>query len=186
MALAAALLILLLASPAVYAADHTVGGSNGWSQTGDYTTWAKSQTFIVGDNLVFNYDSTHSVDEVSQSDYTNCKTSSPIKSYTGGSTTISLTTAGPMYFICPTFGHCQGGMKLAITVGASSPSPGGTPPATSSPPSSSSSPPPPTTSTTSSPPPPPPSSGATGDFGNSNVLMLVLALVLVGLHAYMG
>lgn len=45
------LLFLLLASPAVFAKDHTVGGDGGWSQSGDYTTWAAGETFAVGDSL---------------------------------------------------------------------------------------------------------------------------------------
>lgn len=45
------LLFILLASPAAFAKDHIVGGDGGWSQSGDYTTWAGGETFTVGDNL---------------------------------------------------------------------------------------------------------------------------------------
>ncbi|KAJ6320685.1 hypothetical protein OIU78_015968 [Salix suchowensis] len=101
-------------------------------------------------------------------DYDGCITSNLVKTYTGGSTTITLSAAGPMYFICSTSGHCGNGMKLAITVVAASgtpstpttpatPSDGGS--TTPSTPSGSSSPTTPSTSATS--PPPPPSSGAT-------------------------
>lgn len=51
MAMRIALLILALATPVVYGAQHVVGGSQGWSQTGDYTTWTNSQAFAVGDTL---------------------------------------------------------------------------------------------------------------------------------------
>lgn len=52
MALAAVCLIVsLLAVPAAHAVDHIVGGSPGWNQGVDYTTWASGQKFAVGDNL---------------------------------------------------------------------------------------------------------------------------------------
>lgn len=52
MAFAAIFLFVLLASPIMcYGKDHIVGGSDGWSQSGDYSTWASAQTFNVGDNL---------------------------------------------------------------------------------------------------------------------------------------
>ena len=51
MAMRIALLILALATPVVYGAQHVVGGSQGWSQTTDYATWTAAQTFAVGDTL---------------------------------------------------------------------------------------------------------------------------------------
>ena len=51
MAMKIALLILALATPVVYGAQHVVGDSQGWSQTADYATWASAQTFVVGDTL---------------------------------------------------------------------------------------------------------------------------------------
>lgn len=106
---------------------------------------------------MFTYDGTHSVDQVSKSSYDSCATSNAIKSYTGGNNSVPLTDAGSMYFLCPTPGHCSQGMKLAITVVASS---GGS--TTPSPPSSSGSPGSPSPPTTSSPSPPPPPTGAAG------------------------
>uniref|UniRef100_A0A5B7BEY8 Putative mavicyanin-like n=1 Tax=Davidia involucrata TaxID=16924 RepID=A0A5B7BEY8_DAVIN len=178
MAMAAALLILLVAAPAAYAAEHVVGGSTGWSTSGNYATWAAGQTFTVGDTLLFNYDSgTHSVDQVSQADYTNCNAGNALQTYTGGKTTVSLTTAGPLYFMCPTSGHCQQGMKLAVTVVAASTTPGGSSPSGS----------PPSTPTTPPPPPPPPRSGAAGStFGSMNCFMLGLSIVVGTMLAFMG
>ncbi|XP_057980454.1 uclacyanin-3-like [Malania oleifera] len=180
------LLLLLLAAPAAYAAQHVVGGAAGWSLSGDYATWAAGQTFTVGDTLLFNYDSSHGVDEVNQADYSNCATGNAISTYSGGKTSINLTTAGNMYFICPTIGHCSGGMKLQIKVvgsGGSTPAaPSGTPPATpSSPPSSSGRTPSTPATTTESPPPPATPSGAASNFVNMNVLGLgtLLALIMV-------
>lgn len=51
MALAAALLVLLLATPAAYAVQYTVGDSTGWTSAGDYSTWVQGKTFTVGDTL---------------------------------------------------------------------------------------------------------------------------------------
>ncbi|XP_061374299.1 uclacyanin-3-like [Gastrolobium bilobum] len=132
MVLAASFLVMLLASPTVFATDFTVGDTGGWKLGTDYSTWPSGKTFKVGDNLVFNYDSTHGVDIVNSNDYTACSSSNAIKSYQGGSTKIALTTPGNMYFLCPTPGHCAGGMKLSIKVvaasGTSPTSPSGTPP----------------------------------------------------------
>ncbi|XP_075647092.1 mavicyanin-like [Castanea sativa] len=170
MAMRIALLILALATPVVYGAQHVVGGSQGWIQTGDYTTWANSQTFAVGDTLLFTYDTTHQVDEVNQADYNSCTSSNAIKNYNGGSTTIPLTTAGPMYFICPTPGHCTQGMKLSITVVAAGTTPSGSP----------------TTPTVTSPPPPPAKNGVASISCNMNNLMFGILLVFVTMFAYMG
>jgi hypothetical protein len=51
MAMQITLLILMLATPLAYGAQHTVGGTNGWTTGEDYTTWANGQTFVVGDTL---------------------------------------------------------------------------------------------------------------------------------------
>ncbi|KAI3439798.1 Phytocyanin domain-containing protein [Psidium guajava] len=121
----AALLIELAA-----AASHTVGGANGgWDTTTDVQTWASSQKFLVGDTLVFQYAPSHDVTEVTKADYDSCRATSPIKTSTGGSSTVSLTSPGKRYFICGTPGHCAGGMKLEVdTLAAtSSPSPATSP-----------------------------------------------------------
>ncbi|GKV12722.1 hypothetical protein SLEP1_g23839 [Rubroshorea leprosula] len=51
MAIAVAFLLLLVASPTVYAVNYIVGDSSGWSQGVDYSTWAQGKTFNVGDTL---------------------------------------------------------------------------------------------------------------------------------------
>ncbi|XP_030513827.2 uclacyanin-3 [Rhodamnia argentea] len=176
---APALLILLLAIPAeVHGATHTVGDSSGWTQSYDYGTWAASQTFNVGDTLVFSYALTHSVDQVSKDDYDNCNVGSALKSFTGGSSTITLSSAGPMYFICPTLGHCSGGMRLAITVGSSSTTPSSplSPPSTGTPTGS-----PPSTPTGTTAPPPPKANGAAGAFGMSHVMIGVSSVVVTAI-----
>ncbi|KAJ0693152.1 putative Blue (type 1) copper binding protein [Helianthus annuus] len=121
-------------------ADHAVGGTGGsWDQVTDLKTWASSETFTVGDNLVFTYTSNHDVLEVSKDDYDSCSITNPVTSNTASPTTIALKDAGSRYFICGTPGHCDQGMKVEIkTVAASS-----GPPTTTTPPSSDS----PTTTT---------------------------------------
>ncbi|KAM0054914.1 putative Blue (type 1) copper binding protein [Helianthus debilis subsp. tardiflorus] len=121
--------------------DHAVGGTGGsWDQVTDLKTWASSETFTVGDNLVFTYTSNHDVLEVSKDDYDSCSLTNPVTSNTASPSTIALKDAGSRYFICGTPGHCDQGMKVEIkTVAASS----GPPPTTTTPPSSDS----PTTTT---------------------------------------
>ncbi|XP_059459231.1 uclacyanin-3-like [Corylus avellana] len=182
MAMQITLLILMLATPVAYGVQHIVGGSTGWNQAGDYVTWAAGEKFVVGDTLLFTYDSSHKVDVVSQADYTACNSGNAINSYQDGNTTVALSTAGSMYFICPTAGHCSGGMKLAVTVTAANPpstspttpSPPGTPPTTTTP-----SPP----GTTTSPPPPPRSNGAASIYCN---MMFGFSVVLGTMFAFMG
>ncbi|XP_011032393.1 PREDICTED: mavicyanin-like [Populus euphratica] len=180
--IASALLILVLAAPAAYAATtYTVGDSSGWTTVGDYTTWASGKTFTVGDSLLFKYSSTHSVAEVSKDDYDSCSASNTLKTYTDGSSTVPLSTAGQRYFICSTPGHCSGGMKLAITVVAASGTP--TTPTTPAPPVDDGSTTPSTTSglsptTPSTPVTPPPPSKA--DNGAASILYnMMLGVFLV-------
>ncbi|KAJ6971935.1 uclacyanin-3-like [Populus alba x Populus x berolinensis] len=183
--IASALLILVLAAPAAYAATtYTVGDSSGWTNFGDYTTWASGKTFAVGDSLLFKYGSSHSVAEVSKADYDSCSTSNILKSYTDGSSTVPLSTAGPMYFICSTPGHCSGGMKLAVTVVAASGTPS-TPTTTSPPVSDGGSTTPSTTPSTTTTPPPPSknNNGATSILYN---MMLGVFLVFGTTVALMG
>nr|XP_016462724.1 PREDICTED: blue copper protein-like [Nicotiana tabacum] len=97
---------------------YTVGDSAGWAMGVDYSTWATGKTFNVGDSLVFNYPSGHTVDEVSASDYQSCTAGNAITSDQSGATTIPLKTAGTRYFTCGVMGHCSGGMKLSVTVAA--------------------------------------------------------------------
>ncbi|KAI9177310.1 hypothetical protein LWI28_013567 [Acer negundo] len=111
------------------AATYTVGGPNGgWDTTTNPQTWATSQSFVVGDNLNFQYTSNHDVLEVSKADYDACTTSNAIQSYNGGNTVITLSSPGKRYFICGTAGHCSQGMKVEVdTLATSSPPPASSP-----------------------------------------------------------
>ncbi|XP_057733907.1 uncharacterized protein LOC130949101 [Arachis stenosperma] len=48
---ASSFLILLLASPTVFATDYTVGDASGWTLEVDYTKWVAGKEFKVGDTL---------------------------------------------------------------------------------------------------------------------------------------
>jgi len=130
------------------ATQYTVGGTAGWDASTDFNSWLMNKTFAVGDTLVFQYSSLHSVMVVNKADYDSCQTSNALQSFTDGNTQIKLSKPGSMYFICGTPGHCVGGMKMGVNniqaATASSPS---SPPGASASPSK----PNPTTPSTTSP-----------------------------------
>ncbi|KAG2240942.1 hypothetical protein Bca52824_096957 [Brassica carinata] len=153
---AGALLLLLLAVvPAVFAVTFQVGDIGFWNSGVDYTDWVTGKTFRVGDTLEFQYGPSHSVAVVNKAGFDACDTTGATQTFSGGDTKIDLTTVGTMHFICPTPGHCQGGMKLAVTVLAAvpPPSPKSPPPSPRTPPSSTPSPKSPPSSTPPKPAP---------------------------------
>ncbi|KAM1428424.1 hypothetical protein ACFX2I_044752 [Malus domestica] len=118
------------------AAQHVVGGSQGWEESTDLNSWASGEKFKVGDQLVFKYTSgLHSVVELpNESAYKSCNTGSALDSKSSGNDVVKLTKAGTRYFACGTLGHCGQGMKMKIATVA-----GNTPSSSSSPSSPSSS-----------------------------------------------
>ncbi|KAF0933096.1 hypothetical protein E2562_013834 [Oryza meyeriana var. granulata] len=131
----AALLLVACASSAA-ANSYTVGDASGWTTGVDYTSWAGSKPFKVGDSLVFKYASAaHTVVEVSAAGYLACAAANALGSDSSGSTTVALKTPGKHYFICSIPGHCAGGMKMEVDVSGSSGGGGGgsTPSSPSSP-----------------------------------------------------
>ncbi|CAN4079111.1 unnamed protein product [Withania somnifera] len=107
------------------AAQHVVGGSQGWDESADFNSWASGQTFKVGDTLVFRYNpGLHSVVEVEgETSYKSCDISSAVNSMSAGNDVVKLNKPGTRYFACGTAGHCDQGMKLKIiTVTGSAPS----------------------------------------------------------------
>ncbi|CAK9326182.1 unnamed protein product [Citrullus colocynthis] len=114
---------------------HMVGGSQGWEESVDFDSWASAQTFKVGDQIVFKYNSgLHSVVELpDESSYKNCDIGNAIESKSSGNDAIKLTKSGTRYFACGTIGHCSQGMKVKIKIAT------GTASSTPSSPSSSSS-----------------------------------------------
>ncbi|RLN32916.1 mavicyanin-like [Panicum miliaceum] len=68
--------------------------------------------------MSFKYAASHDVTEVTKAGYDACSGANPVKSYTGGATTVKLAAPGKRYFICSVPGHCAAGMKLEVTVAA--------------------------------------------------------------------
>ncbi|KAI3862472.1 hypothetical protein MKX03_011560 [Papaver bracteatum] len=99
------------------AANYTVGGSSGWSLDSDVQIWSSSNTFFVGDTLVFLYRPIHNVLEVNELAYNNCVSSNPIGIYDKTWAIITLESTATRYFICGT--HCSKGLKVKIIVSAS-------------------------------------------------------------------
>ncbi|XP_042420147.1 mavicyanin-like [Zingiber officinale] len=113
----------------------TVGDALGWTIMGspNYTAWATSKTFHVGDTIVFSYaKSFHNVVEVNKTNYNACNSSSPIATYATGNDSITIKHKGHYYFICGFPGHCDAGQRVDIKVSKlSSPSPSPSPTASS-------------------------------------------------------
>lgn len=72
---------------------------------------------ILFEFAVWEYDGAKdSVLLVTKRDYVTCNTSSPVETYTGGSTKVKLERSGPYYFISGAQGHCEKGQKLIVVV----------------------------------------------------------------------
>ncbi|CAK7357011.1 unnamed protein product [Dovyalis caffra] len=98
-----------IASAAIY----TVGGRGGWIF--NVAGWPKGKSFKAGDVLVFNYNpAAHNVVGVSKAGYNSCTAPRGAKFFTSGKDRIKL-KRGQNFFICTFAGHCQSGMKIAVT-----------------------------------------------------------------------
>ncbi|XVF60047.1 hypothetical protein PTKIN_Ptkin08bG0011400 [Pterospermum kingtungense] len=109
--------LLNLVAEQAFAAQHAVGGSQGWDESVDLDSWASGQTFKVGDQLVFKYSSgLHSVVELgSETAYKNCDLGTALDTKNTGNDVVKLNKVGTRYFACGTLGHCGQGMKMKIT-----------------------------------------------------------------------
>ncbi|KAI3497010.1 hypothetical protein L1887_39390 [Cichorium endivia] len=113
------LLSLFLAVQNCHAYQFKVGGSGDWSlaSSSSYDQWAQQSRFQTGDILLFNYQANEdSVVQVSEADYNNCSTASPIAKYSDGHTAITLSQSGPHYFISGVVDNCKKNEKLMIVV----------------------------------------------------------------------
>ncbi|XVE73131.1 hypothetical protein DITRI_Ditri11bG0092900 [Diplodiscus trichospermus] len=111
-------------------AVHKVGDSKGWTSLGniDYSKWASTKSFHVGDSLLFEYNSQfHNVKQVPHNDFQSCNATSAIASYTSGSDSVPLKRPGHFYFLCGVPGHCQAGQKVDVLVTATSVGPSASP-----------------------------------------------------------
>ncbi|KAE8666788.1 Blue copper protein [Hibiscus syriacus] len=104
LAMACLLLVSCMVMPSLVKV-YTVGDASGWTTGVDYSTWTG----------VFKYPTSHTVDEVSSSDYSTGTVGDAITKDDSGATTVALKKAGTHY-ICGVVGHCANGMKLAVKV----------------------------------------------------------------------
>ncbi|KAI5055840.1 hypothetical protein GOP47_0029361 [Adiantum capillus-veneris] len=114
--------VVALLSPSL-ATVYTVGGPAGWTTPSrakvNYTDWASSTLFEVGDSLEFNYVyKAHTVLEVIRSDFRYCNKSNPLASFDdmNGKTIVELTKPGNYYFIDGVGSHCEEGQKFQAKV----------------------------------------------------------------------
>ncbi|CAK8579301.1 unnamed protein product [Lathyrus sativus] len=99
---------------------HIVGGNSGWDLPGYYRfyqDWAQNQTFVVGDELFFQYNPGMStILYVNKDDFDNCTNRNTIHTYFRGNSTVPLTKPGDYYFFCSVGKRCEAGQKLWINV----------------------------------------------------------------------
>ncbi|XP_010270378.1 PREDICTED: basic blue protein-like [Nelumbo nucifera] len=107
------LLCLLVHCEMVHAATFMVGDAGGW--TFNTAAWPNGKSFRAGDVLVFRYSpAIHNVVAVDRNGYNSCTTPRGARVLTTGNDQIKL-ARGQNYFICTIAGHCQAGMKIAVT-----------------------------------------------------------------------
>ncbi|KAG6536082.1 hypothetical protein ZIOFF_001124 [Zingiber officinale] len=119
-----ATLLCLLTTSQAHIKIHIVGGSYGWKippTTTFYQDWAKNQTFLVGDKLMFLYTSglQNVVVGSTEDDFATCQQKNVVDILYQGPSIAELTEAGTHYYYCSVGLHCEGGQKLKINVNAS-------------------------------------------------------------------
>ncbi|CAN6810297.1 unnamed protein product [Brassica oleracea] len=105
------------------ATTYFVGDTSGWDISSDLESWPLGKRFSVGDVLMFQYSSTHSVYEVAKDNFQSCNTTDPIRTFINGNTTIALSKPGDRFFVCGNRLHCFAGMRLQVNVEGNGPSP---------------------------------------------------------------
>ncbi|PON96332.1 Cupredoxin [Trema orientale] len=92
---------------------HKVGGSAGWKQNINYTSWSSTRHF----HLDFSFDKRYyNVLEVNKTSYESCMDRDFMKNVTrGGRDVYELREARPYYFLSGG-GYCYHGMRVAISV----------------------------------------------------------------------
>ncbi|XP_072973849.1 basic blue protein-like [Typha angustifolia] len=113
-------ILALFSSYHVIAIDYIVGDEDGWATGVNYLLWSEKYNFTVGDSLVFNYvKGQHDVRRVTEDTYRSCDARSGVFDvYSSGRDRVNLTAEMSYWFICDVKGHCLGGMKFGISVGA--------------------------------------------------------------------
>ncbi|KAL5721679.1 hypothetical protein ACHQM5_005293 [Ranunculus cassubicifolius] len=97
--------------------QYQVGDDKGWTTSVNYSTWAFSHNFTVGDTLVFQYDpAKHNVISVKRTEYDSCKVTGNEHVFSTGHDKIKLEKNGHYYFISNLTGNCEAGQKFTIRV----------------------------------------------------------------------
>ncbi|XP_044487664.1 mavicyanin-like [Mangifera indica] len=111
------MMIFALGCGVAMAVEYKVGDEAGWTMKADYTQWAAGKKFHIGDILVFEYNKEmHDVRRVGKEGFDKCNPEDIRDQYKTGNDKVELETAGPVFFICGTPGHCEAGQKLSIEV----------------------------------------------------------------------
>ncbi|KAL6637052.1 hypothetical protein ACP70R_024624 [Stipagrostis hirtigluma subsp. patula] len=111
--MAMVLLCVLLHGELAESAVYTVGDRGGWSF--NTAAWPRGKRFRAGDVLVFKYSpSAHNVVPVTAAGYKSCSAPGRARVLRSGNDRVTL-RRGTNYFICSIPGHCQAGMKIAVT-----------------------------------------------------------------------
>ncbi|KQJ94278.1 basic blue protein [Brachypodium distachyon] len=94
--------------------EWTVGDAKGWSFR--VAGWESGLAIHTGDTLVFKYNpKEHNVVQVDEKSYNACSVSGRLSGdYNSGNDHIRV-GRGKSFFICSFAGHCEQGMKIAIT-----------------------------------------------------------------------
>ncbi|CAM0875704.1 unnamed protein product [Alopecurus aequalis] len=104
---------------AVAATDHVVGGSI-WSiptSNDHYSVWASNRTFVVGENLVFRFDTgMYNVVQVGRREYEDCTSEDPYNIFHTSPAVVNLDFAGVRYFICTVGNYCALGVKIYVQI----------------------------------------------------------------------
>ncbi|CAN4077860.1 unnamed protein product [Withania somnifera] len=129
-----ALVVVAMFAGLATSTEHWVGDDQGWKLDFNYTSWAATKQFHVGDKLIFKYKKdAHNVIKADQEAFKSCTPSSDVTPLTSGNDEIALTLPGKKWYICGIGKHCENGMKVAINVlAAQSPAPSPSSPASSS------------------------------------------------------
>ncbi|XBH82842.1 hypothetical protein VPH35_071408 [Triticum aestivum] len=107
------LLCVLLHGDFAESKVYTVGDRAGWALSSG--GWPRGKRFRAGDVLLFRYGrGAHNVVAVSAAAYKSCSAARGGRTYNSGSDRVTL-SRGTNYFICSVPGHCQAGMKMAVT-----------------------------------------------------------------------
>ncbi|KAJ0237274.1 hypothetical protein HA466_0251600 [Hirschfeldia incana] len=124
--LMAAVVVIAFLAVEVAATKWTVGGNKFWNPDVNYTVWAQDKHFYLDDWLYFVYErNQYNVIEVNETDYISCNSNNPIANWTTccGRDVVHLNETRHYYLISGNSGGCYRGMKLAVLVEKTPPSP---------------------------------------------------------------